>query len=128
MASDEWPNRMPRMAWGLPDNLPVSAVPLEPGDPKTGLTRRQYIERLTARVQWMIERSESPRQAMAALADAMEAAGAWSGPRTFPSAWEAATSLLLENPGSPEVLNMTLELPDEQPFRCGGCRGPRRRC
>ena len=116
MPTSGWPAEGTPLAWGLPDNLPASSVPVTQSDLKAGLTKAAYLDRLCARLAWLIEREDSPRRAMAALADAMEAAGAWSGPRTFPSPEDAVQEMLLDNPAFGDLLNLVVQLPDERPF------------
>ena len=111
----DWPTEGMPLAWGLPDNLAETSVPLTQADLKRGsLDEATYRARLAARLEWLIDRTDdSPKLAVAALVQEMEAAGVWSGETRFPTTYEAVDSLIAENSAAlrPLVLATDLQFP-----------------
>jgi hypothetical protein len=104
------------MAWAPPGNsLALAAVPVTPEDVKDGLTPAAYRDALATRLVWMIEREESPQQAIDALRVALETRDLWPAVEVQASSlWGQVAELLTDNPEWPDYLNLRVELPDQR--------------
>lgn len=107
------------MAWTPPgENIPAqAAVPVTAQDVKDGLTPSAYRDALATRLVWMIEREESPQEAIDALRVALETRDLWPAVEVQASSlWGQVAELLTDNPAWPDYLNLRLELPDQRPM------------
>lgn len=112
----EWPLKWAarKLAWGHPDNLVASSIPLtmdQVGKPMAG---SHYYEALAERVAWMLEQADEPEAAVAELARNLDDRGAWDGPWKFKSSREAAQAMLVDNPAFPDLFQCTVPLPDRE--------------
>ena len=74
------------------------------------------MDALTRRVAWMIEQGDDPEREMAVLAYEMEKSGVWNGPNWFERADEAAQAMMRDNLMFPDLFNLVVQLPNQEPF------------
>lgn len=110
-----WPIKLPALAWGMPEHMVASSVPLLQLQLKNQqLSRETYLSMLVLRVAWMLEQEEDWEEGASNLADELERLGAWSGRSRFPDPETAAADLIADNPAFPDLF--VAKLPPS-PFR-----------
>jgi len=93
-----WPLNPPPLAWGMPEHLVASSVPLLPVHLKNPLSRISYLAMLEVRLAWMMEREDDWKEAASNLAEELDRLGAGIAQSRFEGPWEAAEQLVGDNP------------------------------
>ena len=95
----EWPlpYASSKIAWGMPDQLPATSIPVTEEMLTKPLDLTTYFQMLATRVQWMVEQNESADDPLAELARMLSDRTPWGFSLTFDNPRAAVKEMIEDN-------------------------------